>query len=75
MQQEVSRLQREKAELIEAQDQMCGFEGKLEAQLQEHNAEAGRLKQELDRLHKLSQVCRESRVAFIPLTSQSHGHL
>nr|XP_023665341.1 centriolin isoform X3 [Paramormyrops kingsleyae] len=56
LQQEVSGLQRENAELLEAQDQMCAFEGKLEAQLQEHNAEVGRLKQELDRLRKLSQM-------------------
>ncbi|XP_048849326.1 centriolin isoform X2 [Brienomyrus brachyistius] len=56
LQQEVSRLQRENAEFLEAQDQMSAVEGKLETQLQEHNAEVGRLKEELSRLRKLGQM-------------------
>lgn len=53
---ELQALRRENVELREAQGQVSAYEAELEAQLQERNSKASLLKEELSRLHRLSQV-------------------
>lgn len=49
-------LQRENVELKEARGQVSAYEVELECQLQERDSEASHLKEELNHLHRLSQV-------------------
>lgn len=56
-QEELQALRRENVELREAQGQVSDYEAELEAQLQERDSEASHLKEELNRMHRLSQVC------------------
>lgn len=55
-QEELLALRRENVELNEARGQLSAYEAELEAQLQERDSEASHLKEELSRLHRLSQV-------------------
>ncbi|XP_077087989.1 centriolin isoform X2 [Siphateles boraxobius] len=54
-QQELEDLRKENEELKQAQRQVSEFEAELETQLQERDAEATQLKEELGRLRRLSQ--------------------
>ncbi|KAF4074479.1 hypothetical protein AMELA_G00239790 [Ameiurus melas] len=55
-QEELQALRRENVELREAQGQVSDYEAELDAQLQERDSEASHLKEELNRLHLLSQL-------------------
>lgn len=55
-QEELQALRRENVELREAQGQVSAYQAELEAQLQESDSEASHLREELNRLHRLSQV-------------------
>ncbi|XP_053530297.1 centriolin isoform X2 [Ictalurus punctatus] len=55
-QEELQALRRENVELREAQGQVSDYEAELEAQLQERDSEASHLKEELNRMHRLSQL-------------------
>lgn len=59
-QQELEDLRKENEELRQVQGQVSEYETELERQLQERDAEAKQLKEELDRLRRLSQVGNQS---------------
>ncbi|XP_072521346.1 centriolin isoform X2 [Salminus brasiliensis] len=54
-QEELEALRRENVELRQAQSRVSTYKAKLEAQVQDRDTEAGQLKEELGRLHRLSQ--------------------
>ncbi|XP_051962276.1 centriolin [Xyrauchen texanus] len=55
-QRELEDLRRENEELRQARGQVSEYEAELETQLQERDTEATQLKEELGRLHRLSQM-------------------
>ncbi|KAL7836778.1 hypothetical protein AOLI_G00280620 [Acnodon oligacanthus] len=55
-QEDLEALKRENMVLRQAQSRVSAYEAELEAQLRERDTEAGQLKEELGRLHRLSQL-------------------
>uniref|UniRef100_A0A8C9RML1 Centriolin-like n=1 Tax=Scleropages formosus TaxID=113540 RepID=A0A8C9RML1_SCLFO len=71
LQRELRDLRVENAELRQSQGQISAYKAKLEAQLQEHNAEVERLKEELGRMRRFSQ--NEQGVLQAELEKERHG--
>ncbi|KAJ8285664.1 hypothetical protein GJAV_G00029540 [Gymnothorax javanicus] len=68
---EVLRLEQEVERLRESHSQISAYEAELETQLQQRHTEAGRLQEELGRLHRLSQMERSALQAELEKEKQA----